>query len=115
VAHIPGGSGNGLAHSCGLHDPLTAAYAAVKGVTSALDVASVLQPPGRRLYLALSLTYGLLSNLDVGTEHLRWMGDLRFTLGGLKVGGHGRGGGEGEGGGAPASMDTLVSCTDVQR
>jgi sphingosine kinase len=85
VAHIPGGSGNGLAHSCGLHDPLTAAYAAVKGVTSALDVASVLQPPGRRLYLALSLTYGLLSNLDVGTEHLRWMGDLRFTLGGLRV------------------------------
>jgi hypothetical protein len=31
------------------------------------------------------LQYGLMSNLDVGTEHLRWMGDTRFLLGLLWV------------------------------
>ena len=67
----------------------------MKGVTSGLDVASVLQPPGRRMYLLLSMTYGQLSNLDVETEHLRWMGDTRFVIGGIKVRG---GGGRGEGG-----------------
>lgn len=33
------------------------------------------------------LQYGLMSNLDVGTEHLRWMGDTRFLLGLLWVSG----------------------------
>jgi hypothetical protein len=36
----------------------------------------------------LLLQYGLMSNLDVGTEHLRWMGDTRFLLGLLWVSGH---------------------------
>lgn len=30
LAHVPGGSGNGLAHSCGLRDPATAAFAICK-------------------------------------------------------------------------------------
>lgn len=50
-----------------------------------MDVASVLQPPSRRLYIMLLATYGMMSNLDVGTESLRWMGDTRFTLGALWV------------------------------
>lgn len=50
-----------------------------------MDVASVLQPPNRRMYIMLMATYGLMSNLDVGTEHLRWLGDTRFALGTLWV------------------------------
>ena len=46
-AHVPGGSGNGLAASCGLWDTTTAAYAICKGRTQPLDVASVLQPQQR--------------------------------------------------------------------
>ncbi len=42
-AHVPGGSGNGLAASCGLWDPVTAAYSICKGRTQPLDVASVVQ------------------------------------------------------------------------
>jgi hypothetical protein len=30
------------------------------------------------------LTYGLLSNVTLGTEHLRWLGELRLTLGALR-------------------------------
>lgn len=35
--------------------------------------------------MMLLATYGMMSNLDVGTEPLRWMGDTRFTLGALWV------------------------------
>lgn len=56
-----------------------------QGVMSPMDVASVLQPPSQRLYMMLLATYGMMSNLDVGSEHLRWMGDTRFTLGALWV------------------------------
>ncbi len=34
--------------------------------------------------MMLLLTYGLLSNVDVGTEHLRWMGEGRFTYGAVR-------------------------------
>ncbi|GFR44000.1 hypothetical protein Agub_g5146, partial [Astrephomene gubernaculifera] len=80
---VPSGSGNGLAASCGLWDPVTAVVALLRGRTAPVDVASVLQPPGNRFYCILSVVYGAMANLDVGTNHLRWMGELRFHLGGL--------------------------------
>jgi hypothetical protein len=58
LAHIPAGSGNGLAHSCGLRDAQTAAFAICKGVLSPMDVASVLQPPSSRRFMMLSVAYG---------------------------------------------------------
>ena len=86
VAHVPGGSGNGLAHSCGLRDAATAAFAICKSVVSPLDMASVLQPPASRQFIMLSVAYGSLANLDINTERFRWMGDVRFTLGAIWVG-----------------------------
>ena len=56
----------------GMWDVTTATFAICKGKTEALDIVSVLQPPGRRYYSFLSITYGLIANLDVGTENLRW-------------------------------------------
>jgi hypothetical protein len=38
---VPGGSGNGLASSCGLWDPVTAAFSVCKGRCEPLDIASV--------------------------------------------------------------------------
>ena len=58
--------------SAGMWDVTTATFAICKGKTEALDIVSVLQPPGRRYYSFLSITYGLIANLDVGTENLRW-------------------------------------------
>jgi hypothetical protein len=98
IAHIPGGSGNGLAHSCGMHDAATAALAVCKAVVSPMDVASVLQAPSSRRYMMLTATYGMMSNLDVDTEPLRWAGDVRFTLGALWVSWRGLPGGGGLGG-----------------
>ncbi|KFM24516.1 Sphingosine kinase 1 [Auxenochlorella protothecoides] len=83
LVQIPAGSGNGLAASTGLWDVTTAVHALVKGCTSPMDVSSVLQPPARRVFSFLSLTYGMIPNLDIGTDHLRWMGSPRFVLGAI--------------------------------
>lgn len=42
-----------------------------QGQRRALDIVSVLQPPGRRYYAFLSIVFGMVANLDRGTEHLR--------------------------------------------
>ena len=52
-------------------DIVTAAHAICKGKTRPIDIVSMLQPPATRFYSFLSLNFGLVSNLDIGTEHLR--------------------------------------------
>lgn len=101
LVQVPGGSGNALAACCGLWDAATAVHAVVKGYRAKLDVASIVQPssfsdadsgmpsmspgsmPWKRFFSFLSITYGMISSLDIGTEHLRFMGGTRFVLGGL--------------------------------
>lgn len=50
-----------------------------------LDLASVLfLPSNRRQVSFLSIALGLMVDLDIGTENMRWMGDTRFILGFIK-------------------------------
>ena len=84
LIQIPGGSGNALAANTQLWNAETATHAAVKGEMHPLDIVSVVQSPGRRLFSFLSITFGMISCMDVGTEHLRWMGGLRVVVGGVK-------------------------------
>ncbi|KAK2077169.1 hypothetical protein QBZ16_004803 [Prototheca wickerhamii] len=81
LVQVPAGSGNGLAASTGLWSVFTAVHALVKGSLRPCDVASVLQPGHARRFSFLSLTYGMIPNLDVGTDHLRFLGSVRFVLG----------------------------------
>lgn len=81
VCHIPCGSGNAM--SCnlyGTHRPTLAALAIVKGVPTPLDLVSITQGQ-RRIVSFLSQALGMIAELDLGTEHLRWMGAARFTCG----------------------------------
>lgn len=51
----------------------------------ALDLCSVLILPSKtRRWSFVSQALGLMVDLDLGTENLRWMGDTRFVLGFLK-------------------------------
>lgn len=86
LCHVPGGSGNGIAASCGLWTPATAAHAIVHGASAPLDAATVLQPrSGSRYLAALSVQYGMMTNLDIDTEHLRdLLGGERFTFGAVR-------------------------------
>ncbi|KAL3160513.1 hypothetical protein ABBQ32_010818 [Trebouxia sp. C0010 RCD-2024] len=83
-AMLPTGSGNALSANTGMWDIVTAAHAICKGKTRSIDIVSMLQSPDTRFYSFLSLNFGLVSNLDIGTEHLRWMGNIRFTVGALQ-------------------------------
>ena len=35
----------------------------------------------KRIFTYMSQATGLMADLDLGTEHLRWMGDVRFFYG----------------------------------
>ncbi|ROW07044.1 hypothetical protein VPNG_06594 [Cytospora leucostoma] len=81
VAHIPCGSGNALACNVfGTHRPSLAALAIVKGVATPMDLISITQGDRRKLSF-LSQALGIIAEADLGTEHLRWMGEHRFTYG----------------------------------
>ena len=53
----------------------TALHAVVKGRSAPIDIVSVLQPPHGRRFAFLSITFGLIANLDIGTEQLRCLHD----------------------------------------
>ena len=40
----------------------------------------------KRVFSYFSVALGLMADLDLGTEHLRWMGDVRFVVGYLQGG-----------------------------
>ncbi|KAL1862702.1 hypothetical protein VTK73DRAFT_6679 [Phialemonium thermophilum] len=81
VCHIPCGSGNAM--SCnvyGTHKPSLAALAIIKGVPTPLDLVSITQGD-RRILSFLSQALGIVAEVDLATENLRWMGGHRFTYG----------------------------------
>ncbi|KAF4585407.1 sphingosine kinase [Ophiocordyceps camponoti-floridani] len=81
VGHIPCGSGNAMACNLyGSNQPATAAQAIVKGVVTPMDLVSITQGD-RRSVSFLSQALGLVAESDLATEHLRWMGSLRFDVG----------------------------------
>ncbi|KIK57780.1 hypothetical protein GYMLUDRAFT_246764 [Collybiopsis luxurians FD-317 M1] len=87
VAPIPTGSGNGL--SLNLLGPddgfdvVAASLNIIKGSPMSVDVFSFTQN-GKRTISYMSQALGLMADLDLGTEDLRWMGDSRFVYGLLR-------------------------------
>lgn len=82
---IPGGSGNGLAHSIAHQSdergrPINAAFILAKGSPQKLDIASVRNGKDTT-YSFLSLEWASIADVDIGSEKFRMLGDLRFTVG----------------------------------
>ncbi len=83
VSQLPCGSGNAMSLNFnGSDSPSLAALAAVKGLRTPLDLASVTQGDRRTLSF-LSQSVGIVAECDLGTENIRWMGSARFTFGAL--------------------------------
>ncbi|KAJ7630848.1 ATP-NAD kinase-like domain-containing protein [Roridomyces roridus] len=84
IAPIPAGSGNALCvNIMGPGKVLDVAYGAlnaIKGRPLPLDVCSVTQGD-TRIYSFLSQAVGIMADLDMGTEWMRWVGGIRFVLG----------------------------------
>jgi len=87
IATIPAGSGNAMSlNILGVEDGLDVAAAtlnAIKGRPMAMDLLSILQDE-KRSFSFLAQSVGLMADLDLGTEHLRWMGSNRFVYGYLR-------------------------------
>lgn len=84
IGVIPGGTGNGLCKtllelSGETYDPLHAAFLIAKGKQQAFDLASVKQND-QEYYSFLSLAWGLISDVDIESEKLKFLGSLRFDL-----------------------------------
>jgi sphingosine kinase len=81
VVQLPGGSGNAMCTNLfGTNSPSLAALAIVKGVRTPMDLVSVTQGP-RRMLSFLSQSLGIIAECDLATDHMRWMGNARFTAG----------------------------------
>lgn len=81
VVQLPCGSGNAMSLNLnGTSSPSLAALAVVKGLRTPMDLVSVTQGEKRTLSF-LSQAVGIVAETDLGTEHLRWLGDARFTYG----------------------------------
>merc|ERR1719223_25304 len=88
LAVIPGGTSNGLVKSvlfeCNeSHSVLSASFVAIKGQARRIDLSAVSTRDGRRHYAFLILGWGLISDIDIKSETLRCLGELRMTVAGL--------------------------------
>ena len=84
VVQLPCGTGNALSVNCnGSSSPSRAALSVVKGVRTRIDLASITQGDKRTLSF-LSQSVGIVAESDLLTEELRWLGDMRLTVGFIK-------------------------------
>ena len=84
IGVIPGGTGNGLCKSLleiseEVYDPINAAFLIAKGKHKPCDLAIVRQNKGKT-YSFLSLAWGLISDVDIGSEKLSFLGSWRFDI-----------------------------------
>jgi sphingosine kinase len=85
IGHIPVGTGNALATN--LYGTATLEEACKKILDHNIrcsDLCKVTVEGESPVYSFLSQSFGMLSEVDVGTDKWRWMGDYRFTLGMLR-------------------------------
>ncbi|VEU22536.1 DEKNAAC103690 [Brettanomyces naardenensis] len=82
ITETPSGSGNAMALSClGTLVPSTATLEILKGSTVRNDLMAVYSQREPVKLSFLSQTYGIVAQADIGTEWMRWMGEVRFQLG----------------------------------
>jgi diacylglycerol kinase family enzyme len=88
-AHVPAGSGNGLAATIAhasdeFFGPLQALFLVCKGHARPLDLFTVQQPQEPMRYGFLSLSWGIVADADFESEKWRCCGGARFTMSGLE-------------------------------
>ncbi|KAJ2158115.1 Sphingosine kinase 1 [Coemansia sp. RSA 552] len=77
---IPTGTGNGLAKSLDCIWPEQAAVAIVKAQKRPIDIMCATLASGHVEYCFLSMTWGLIADIDIESERMRWAGPARLDL-----------------------------------
>lgn len=85
ITQLPCGSGNALTLSTyGSNDAALSTFMMLKAEPTKLDLMAVSQETRPTKLSFLSQCFGIIADSDIGTEHLRWMGSIRFELGVVK-------------------------------
>jgi sphingosine kinase len=84
IGVIPGGTSNGLAKSIleragELYDPIGAAFLIVRGRIGTIDLVTVKQQD-RYFYSILSFAWGLIGDVDLESDRLRFLGTLKTDI-----------------------------------
>jgi sphingosine kinase len=84
IGVIPSGTSNGLAKSIlaaadEVYDPVNAAFLIVKGKVETIDIATVKQQD-KCFYSMLSFAWGFVSDVDLESDRLRFLGTLKTDL-----------------------------------
>ncbi|MCH7916805.1 MAG: diacylglycerol kinase family lipid kinase [Planctomycetes bacterium] len=81
IGVIPGGSGNAFAHDLGLQNPVEAAHAILGRHAHAVDAIAVQMDARAELVYVLNiLGWGLVTDIGLMAQKLRWLGERRYTL-----------------------------------
>lgn len=88
LAIIGGGTGNGLyasvlQHSAQAMSPVDMAFLVIKGRLVQSDLSLIETAGGERHLSFLSLSWGLISDVDILSERIRWAGALRQDIYGI--------------------------------
>ena len=83
VGIIQGGTGNAMAQSLGLYDIYHAVLNVIKFDVRPLDLFAVQQEGEKIRYGFLALFWGLIADVDIGSEAYRWAGQARVTVSAL--------------------------------
>ena len=84
LAVIPSGSGNGIAASLGIRCPRQAVNIILRGKEAKLDAFRYTTETISRFGI-LSLTYGVIADVDIDSEWLRCIGNIRFVIYSIKA------------------------------
>jgi len=79
LAVLPAGSGNALMHDLAALDPREAARRILSGRRRKLDVVRLRHPDGT-LHCFSMIGWGLVAQIGVRSERLRWLGARRYTV-----------------------------------
>ena len=76
ICIVPAGTGNAVARSVGMLDSVLATYSLIKGNTRQYD-AVLYEQDGRRFYGHFAFMWGLVADIDIEGNTMRWMGHKR--------------------------------------
>ena len=84
IGVIPAGTGNGLVKTLleiagEPYDPVSAAFLIAKGKQRPIDIA-ITQQNGQSYYSFLSMSWAIISDVDIESERLRFLGSLRTDI-----------------------------------
>ena len=84
---IPGGTGNGLIKSILTeageeYGAKEAAYLVIRDKPGSIDITKIIleRMPQKPVYSFLSVSYSALADIDLNSDHLRWIGPIRYEV-----------------------------------